>query len=247
MKAFLLAAGLGTRLRPLTNHTPKCMVTIGEKPLLGIWLNHLALCGIREVLINTHHLADRVADFLDSWPKDILKIHPVHEPFLLGSAGTLLANRDFIHGKENFLIVYADNLCNYRLSKLLQAQQANRERGALLTMALFKASDPSSCGIAELDATGCITGFEEKPEKPVSNLANAGIYAASPEIFTFLKAGSEGHQPYDIGQHLLPRITGKMYGLPMEGYLRDIGTPESLEIARREWRELQPLLRPETL
>ncbi|MDY0161819.1 nucleotidyltransferase family protein [Desulfobotulus sp.] len=234
MKAFLLAAGLGTRLKPLTDHSPKCLAPIAGTPLMAIWLDHLHTCGVREILINTHHLAEKVEAFVRAWPQQNLRIRTVHEPELLGSAGTLLQNEAFVEGEKNFLIVYADNLCNFDLRRLARAHGENRKKGGLLTMALFTAPCPSACGIAVLNAQGLVTDFAEKPENPLSSLANAGIYAAGPEIFTSLRSHAS-HRPYDFGLHVLPHMTGKMYGLPMEGYLRDIGTPDALAAAQREW------------
>ncbi|MCW7753666.1 nucleotidyltransferase family protein [Desulfobotulus sp. H1] len=235
MKAFLLAAGLGTRLQPLTHRIPKCLIPIHGRPLLGIWLDHLASCGVKEVCINTHYLADQVEAFLKKQVESDLLVHSIHESQLLGSAGTLLANRDFVPPGETFLILYADNLTNYRLSDLVTAHEVNRTKGGVLTMALFRAENPAACGIVDLDMDGRITVFEEKPINPVSNLANAGIYAADTELFSLLETCFPGCYPYDLGRHLLPAIPNRLFGFPMQGYLRDIGTPVSLETACREW------------
>ena len=94
-RALLLAAGLGTRLRPITLDTPKCLVPIGGKPLLGHWLRKLELSGCESVLINTHYLAEQVEIFLKSWKSPTMDVQTVHEPVLLGTAGTLLANQGF--------------------------------------------------------------------------------------------------------------------------------------------------------
>lgn len=234
MKAFLLAAGLGTRLRPLTDHTPKCLVPIGDMPLMGLWLTRLYACGVRDVLINTHHLAEKVVAFLETWPEKRLRIETRHEPKLLGSAGTLLENESFVKNEDTFLIVYADNLCNYDLTRLAAAHGENQKRGAQLTMALFEAPNPSACGIATLNDEGRITDFQEKPPSPTSSLANAGIYAAGPEFLPVLKRHQCG-PPYDLGLHVLPHMKETLFGLPMAGYLRDIGTPEALDAAQRDW------------
>ena len=97
MKAYLLAAGLGTRLKPLTDHIPKCLVPINGQPLLGIWFELCARHGISEVLVNLHHLPDAVRAFVAAY-RGPLSIVTVFEPSLLGSAGTVASQRDFVAG-----------------------------------------------------------------------------------------------------------------------------------------------------
>ncbi len=238
MKAFLLAAGKGTRLRPLTDTTPKCLLPIGGKPLLAIWLELLERHGISDVLINTHHHAEQVESFLRCRRKHArLNIVIAHEDVLLGSAGTLWRNRDFVAKEQAFLIAYADNLTNADLTDLARVHRRTLQHGGILTMALFHAPHPAACGIASIDSEGRITAFEEKPQQPRSDLANAGIYVASEAIFDVfpqtLESSSSGI--LDIGHDLLPRLVNRMYGTVLNAYLRDIGTPESYQLALTEW------------
>ena len=95
LRALLLAAGLGTRLRPITTYTPKCLVPIGGEPLLGRWLRKLEAVGCDSVLVNTHYLADQVDAFLQNWHSSTMSVQASYEPQLLGTAGTLLANQQF--------------------------------------------------------------------------------------------------------------------------------------------------------
>src|SRR5438552_6352658 len=122
MKAVLLAAGRGTRLKPLTDSVPKCLLPIAGRPLLEYWLLLLARHGVTEVLINLHHLPDAVRRFLARSPHGP-PVRTVHEPVLLGSAGTLWANRDWVSGEEEFLIACADNLTNADLGSLMRAHR----------------------------------------------------------------------------------------------------------------------------
>lgn len=230
MKAFLLAAGLGTRLRPLTDTVPKCLVTVDGTPLLDLWLERLAAAGVSEVLVNVHHLADQVTDHLNRRVQPTA-VRAVLEPVLLGSAGTLVTNRSFVDGEEMFLAVNADNLTDFDLDVLVDA---HRSQAPVATLALFRAAQPSSCGIVEL-RDGVITAFEEKPTLPRSNLANAGLYAFSPEVLDRIR----GSLPRDIGHHLLPELVGEARGIDIGGaYFRDIGTGQALEQANREWAGL---------
>ncbi|MEO5930582.1 MAG: nucleotidyltransferase family protein, partial [Candidatus Kapaibacterium sp.] len=192
MKAFLLAAGLGTRLRPITDIVPKCLVPVNGRPLLAYWLDNLGSHGVDEVLINLHHLPDGVLRFAEEYSGPV-KIVTVMEPHLLGSAGTLHANRDFVAGEEQFLILYADNLTDIDPTLLARF---NAEHPAPLTVALMRMDNPSSRGIALLDDAGRIIDFTEKPEHPKSDLASAGMFAARRELFDDI---APDRAPYDLG------------------------------------------------
>jgi mannose-1-phosphate guanylyltransferase len=226
-KAFLLAAGLGTRLRPLTDRIPKCLVPIAGKPLLSWWLDVCERLGIREVLINTHHLAEQV----DAWAREQktnVVIHLRHETELLGSAGTVAAHRAFFDEVESFYVFYADNLVQADLTRL---KALHLEHEDVLTMGLFRTPNPRACGIATLDDSGRITSFEEKPLRPRSDLANAGIYIVRRGISEFLP--SRGFA--DFGKDIFPRLVGRMWGRDLGGYLLDIGTPENYRKALQDW------------
>lgn len=239
MKAFLLAAGAGTRLRPLTDRIPKCLVPIHGVPLLEIWLKLFEKYEIKEVLINTHHMAEAVERFVaDAGGRVAPKIRLAHEARLLGSAGTVLANRPFVADGADFLIAYADNLTDLNIAQMAAFHARARKMGGLLTMGLVRAPDPTACGIAALDDGGRIVRFEEKPEQPESDLANAGLYMAAaglPDAMESLAPESGG--VFDFGFHVLPKLTGRMFGYPIPEYLRDIGTPAAYEAAQREWPE----------
>lgn len=238
MKAFLLAAGKGTRLRPYTNHRPKCLMPIQGKSLLEIWIDLFKAHGVDRVLINTHHFAGLVERAAESLRvgKDI-DIKTVFEPELLGSGGTILENAAFIDPGEDFLVAYADNLTDADLSDMTAFHESRKAGGKVLTMGLFRTATPKACGIATLDAGGTVTGFEEKPEHPVSNLANAGIYVATYEILKICREIKQMSPDgtFDFGFHVLPRLTGRMSGYEIKEYLLDIGTVASYERALRQW------------
>jgi mannose-1-phosphate guanylyltransferase len=227
MKAFLLAAGLGTRLRPLTASAPKCLLPIGGRPLLEYWLLLLARHGVTEVLLNLHHLPEAVRAYLAAAPTPGLTVRTFHEPTLLGSAGTLWANRAWVAGAEDFLIAYADNLTNAHLGDLVAAHRARRP---VLTAALFRAPRPQECGIAVLDRDGTIVEFEEKPSRPRGDLANAGLYVTGPRVFDYF----EDKYPQDFGFDILPRLVGRMQGIALQDYLLDIGTHDRYAQAQRD-------------
>ena len=141
MKAFLLSAGEGTRLRPLTNKIPKCLIPVNNKPLLHYWLKLCEKYGIEEALINLHHLSSQIEEFLENNHYKV-KIKKVYEKKLLGSAGTIAANRDFVQGEEAFFIFYTDNLTNMNFKKMWEFHKTHQ---GMFTMCLFRTDFPQGC------------------------------------------------------------------------------------------------------
>ena len=225
-RALLLSAGVGKRLRPLTDSTPKCLVEIAGRPLLDYWYAALASAGIRDVLINTHHLPEAVRDFVREKNRSGFRTVETFEPTLLGSAGTIAVNPGWADEADDVLIIYTDNFSDLDVSKLLTA---HRSHGDPVTMLLFRALDPRACGIAELDSEGRIIAFEEKPAVPKSDLANAGVYVVTASAWREIAEMNA----FDLGYDVLPRFAGRMRGHVHDGYHRDIGDANALEAARK--------------
>jgi D,D-heptose 1,7-bisphosphate phosphatase len=232
-RAMILAAGLGTRLRPLTDTIPKCLVPIAGRPLLDYWIGGLCDAGVREARVNTHAHADQVRAYIDRVNAEgRLHLAESYEPELLGSAGTIAANADLADGTDEVIIVYADNFGDVDLRRMLAF---HRSHGDPFTMLLFRAPDPRACGIAELDDEGRVVSFVEKPRGPRSDLANAGVYVVSADAYREIAA----LRAFDLGFEVLPRFVGRMRGWAWDGYYLDVGTPEALEKARRDAPGLQ--------
>ena len=230
MKAIILAAGLGTRLRPITSTTPKCLVPINGVPLLELWLRDCERAGVEAVLVNTHHLAGRVEEFVAA--RRGIPVTLAYEPTLLGSAGTITANWDFVDGGESFLVVYADNLTTFPLAELI-AFHATHDR--IASMALFRSPNPSACGVVQLDGDGLVTGFWEKPANPPGNLVNAGLYVFRREVRPYLPTHASDGVPVDVGKSLMPALVGRAMGLPISNYFVDIGTLENYYSAQADY------------
>lgn len=227
-KALLLAGGLGTRLRPLTQSVPKCLIPVGGRPMLDYWCDALEAAGIREALLNTHHLPEPVRDFIaHANATRALQITESYEPALLGSAGTVTANRDWMDGAEACMVIYADNLSTIDLGDMLRF---HHDHDQPVTMALFHTPYPSQCGIATLDPAGRIVEFVEKPEAPASDLANAGLYVVDAAAWREIADMAA----FDFGHDVLPQFVGRMQGYTFDGYHRDIGTPEALAQAEMD-------------
>jgi len=225
-KAILLSAGFGKRLRPITNTTPKCLVAINGKPLLQLWLEELSAAGFSEFLINTHYLSEQVVDFVNN---SVFKkaITLVHEPELLGTLGTLKANQAFWEN-NNVLIAHADNLCLCDWSQFINAF-ITRPVDCHATMMLFETDTPKSCGIVDLDEKQRVITFHEKVSNPPSNLANGAIYLFDDSLNSKIEKVNESGT--DISINLIPSYIGQMNSWLTDGYLRDIGSLNSLDKA----------------
>jgi mannose-1-phosphate guanylyltransferase len=227
LKAFLLAAGHGTRLRPLTDRIPKCLLPVRGTPILEIWLDACQRCGIEEVLINIHAHAAAVCDFLNKRSRAI-KIHLVEETKLLGSAGTLWANREWVGSENLFWVFYADVLNRVDFAAMLRLHQS---RSPAATLAVYKVPDPARCGIVDVAEDGIIREFVEKPAQPKGNLAFGGLLIGTPLLMQMIPP----NYPADIGFDVLPRLAGKMLAYPVSDYLLDIGTVENYRKAQSSW------------
>jgi mannose-1-phosphate guanylyltransferase len=235
VKAFLLAGGHGTRLRPLTDSIPKCLVPIRGQPLLDIWLELCARSGITDVLINLHAQAQAIERHLQQSSPPV-KVHLVPEKRLLGSAGTLAANRRWIGSDPAFWILYSDVLTNTNLQRMSEFHSRHR---AVATLGLYQVPDPTRCGVAITDKNGVIVDFEEKPQIPRSNQVFSGLIVAGPRFFDAIP----DCVPADIAIHVLPRLLGKMMAFPIADYLVDIGTLPNYERAQITWPGHDPNLR----
>lgn len=227
MKAFILAAGKGERLRPLTDTIPKCLLSIQSVPILGIWLELCRRHGIDEVLVNTHSHADSVKAYLQQHRQDV-KLRIAEEGTLLGSAGTVLTHRPWVGTDSDFWILYADVLTNTNLTDMLEFHLRKRQ---IATMGVNKVANPHQCGIVTVDQEGVVQGFVEKPANPAGDLAFSGILLATPAIFEAIPK----RIPSDIGFDVLPKLVGRMAAYPVSDYLVDIGTPDSYQYAQGTW------------
>jgi NDP-sugar pyrophosphorylase family protein len=218
LKAVLLAAGYGERLRPLTESRPKCMVAVGGRPILERHVHRLRDAGITELAINLHHRPEAVTGHFGDGAEFGVAIRWSHEDDLLGTAGALVPLTRWL-GDQAFLVLYADNIIECDLGALLRL---HRERRAAATIALFERDDVGASGVAEVTADGTVERFVEKPRpgETASNLVSAGLLACSPLVLDFVPA----EPPSDIGRDVLPALL--VAGETVVGYR--LSPPESL-------------------
>jgi mannose-1-phosphate guanylyltransferase len=219
MKAMVLAAGLGTRLRPLTYEITKPMVPVLDRPVMEHIVELLARHGFSEVIANLHYFPDSIREYFG----DRLSYNLERE--LLGTAGGVRACASFF-GEESFLVISGDALTDIDLSAFAAR---HRETGAVATLAVKRVADTREYGVVLHDREGRITGFQEKPapEEALSNLGNCGIYAFSPRIFDYFP-----ERPFvDWAQDVFPVLLENdvpFYIHEMGEYWNDVGSLSEL-------------------
>ena len=236
-KAMLLAAGKGTRLRPLTNNIPKCMVAIDGVPVLERnikWLHHF---GVNDLMINLHAMPDAVREYFGDGSDWGVNITYSFEESLLGTAGAVKNVEWFFDGP--FFLWYGDNLSSCDLRKMYHF---HRQKGGAATIALFYREDVTASGIIGLDDNQKITRFLEKPrlDQIFSHWVNAGIYVLEKSVLDSIPVIGEPDFSHDIFPEMLAtgsRVYG--YKLSEEEGLWWIDTPADLnriqqEISRRK-------------
>jgi mannose-1-phosphate guanylyltransferase len=157
-----------------------------------------------------------------------------NEPELLGSAGTLHANRAFVDGEKEFAVLYADVLTNCRFDKILEF---HRQRLASVTVGTYRVPNPTQCGIIVADKEGRVVEFTEKPKLAKTDAAFSGVLIGGPALLDKVPART----PADIGFDVLPSLVGEMFAFSIAEYVLDIGTTEKYEQAQREWHGLDSL------
>lgn len=233
MKAILLAAGLGQRLRPLTNDIPKCLVPICGKPLLQYWFELLLDNDVAPLLVNTHYFSNVVEEFIKGYV-DKSKIQMIYEKDLLGTGGTVVNNADFC-GNDAVMLIHADNLSHFNVRAFMDAHH-NRPSECAMTMMTFTSPTPETCGIVEIDDPGVVTGFYEKIENPPSELANGAVYIIEPEVVSYLKGLNR--TVIDFSTEVIPAFMNRIATFHNDIYHRDIGNMESYDLAQNEFKSI---------
>mgnify|MGYP001184494606 CR=1 FL=1 len=220
MQSLILSAGYGKRLLPLTSKTPKCLIKIKNKPMLGFWIKKLETIGIKKKYINTHYLSNRVSGYVNRYYKNH-KIKILYEENLLGTAGTIIKNINYFKGQD-LIIIHCDNYCLDNLIKLIQFHKS-RPKECLMTMLTFKSQNFRNVGIIKHNNKNIITKFYEKKNIRYGNLANGGIYIISPELIEIIN--KKFFFAKDFTKDIIPKILGKIYMYQTKKYFVDIGFP----------------------
>ena len=231
-KAVLLVGGKGTRLKPLTDKTPKALLPINGKPVTEHILDLLKKYGIRDVILCVGHLKDKIKSHFEDGSRFGVNITYIEEDEPLGTAGPLRLAKE--HLKESFIVSNGDELKNINIPRMFRL---HKRKDALATIALTTVEDPSHYGVARLDGSRIIE-FVEKPSHPPSNLINAGFYILEPEVIDMIPDGFSM-----LEKDVFPKLAklGRLRGFPFAGQWFDIGTIERYKLAEKQWKGVVPI------
>jgi NDP-sugar pyrophosphorylase family protein len=233
MKAVILAGGKGSRLKPYTTVFPKPLMPVGNMPILEIIIRQLKSQGITDIIIAVGHLGELIMNFFGDGSKLGVNIRYSREEQPLGTAGGLGLIREEL--KDTFLMINGDILTTLNFSDLIDYHRKNE---AIITIALKQRETYINFGIAELDNTGRLTGYTEKPT--LHHLVSMGAYVCEPGVLEYVRTGQKLDFP-DLVKTLLAE--GKIVkGFVFEGYWLDIGRPDDYEKANEEIEEIYPKL-----
>ena len=231
---MILAAGLGERLRPLTETTPKALVTVGGRPLIEYSIDTLVRSDVREVIINLHHLGDQIRDHLGDGDDFGIRITYSEENPLLGSGGGIAAAREFLDG-DDFVTMNADTIIDIDLGPIVDVHQ---RRQATATMVLRKSPDMAKFGLIGIGPDQKIERFLKTRRTPsavakadVEDFMFTGVQILSPRVFDYMP--NHGG-PFSITEAVYPKLLladEPLFGSPFDGTWITVGTPEELERA----------------
>lgn len=230
MKAMILAAGVGSRLDPLTRNLPKPMVPIVNKPVMEHIVELLARHGFTKIMVNLYYHGEQIENHFGDGSKWGVKIQYSHEDRLWGDAGSVKKCEEFFD--STFLVIGGDDLADIDLKRLVKN---HKEHKALCTIALSLVDEPSEYGIVLMNEHGKITRFLEKPKGEVifSNTANTGVYVFEPEIFELIPRGVT----YGFGNNVFPLLLEqkkRFYGYLTSSYWRDVGNLKQYQETHRD-------------
>jgi mannose-1-phosphate guanylyltransferase len=228
---MILAAGKGTRLRPLTDTTPKPLLDVAGRPMIAFPLEMLRQAGVREVVINLHHLGDQIRAALGDGDKLGVRITYSEENPILDTGGAIAAARPFLSG-DTFIVLNADTVIDLQLRAVIDF---HRQHGATATMVLRPDPEAVRYGLIEVDETQRIRrflGFPAEAEGRLTPLMFAGVHVFEPRLFEYMQPGV-----YSITRDVYPRLLAAgepLYGYMHRGYWRVLDTPRDLAAGRRE-------------
>ena len=236
-KAVLLVGGRGTRLRPLTDNTPKALLPVHGKTITEHLFELLKKYGIRDVVLCVGYLREKIKDKFGDGSNIGMNITYIEEKEPLGTAGPLKLARKFL--KNSFIVSNGDELKSINMPRMFRL---HKRKDALATIALTTVDDPSHYGVARLDGSRIIE-FVEKPSNPPSNLINAGFYILEPEVIDMIPSGFSM-----LEKDVFPKLAhlGRLRGFPFAGQWFDIGNLERYRIAEKKWSDIVPFEEDET-
>lgn len=227
IKAMIMAAGVGSRLDPLTKSVPKPLVPVANRPVMDILVDNLKSIGVKDIVSNTHYLAEKIINRYENINFGV-NFKFIKEDTLSGTAGGLKKCQFFFDKGDEFLVLSADGLSNADLQKGIDM---HRKAGAIATIGIKKIphEEVSHFGVVVTDETGYITEFQEKPsvEEAKSNFINTGIYVFDYRIFDYIPENTF----YDFAKNVFPNLLKdhEINTFVIDNYWTDIGTLEQYQ------------------
>ena len=225
MRAVIMAGGVGSRLRPLTDRIPKPMVKIIDKPVLEYTVEQLARCGVKDIAMTLCYRPSVIIRHFGNGSAWGVNIEYFIEKTPLGTAGGVAAAAKGADGPV--LVVSGDAFTDMDFSKLADFYLKS---GALAAMAVKEVADPSAFGVVVSDKDGRVLRFEEKPLNPVSHTVNTGVYVMDKAALSMVPENTK----YDFAKDLFPRLLGKLYAFETDCYWSDIGTLSSYYLTNND-------------
>ena len=226
MKAILLAAGYGKRLKPLTNNIPKCLIKINDKPIIGYWIDALINYGIKDILVNTHYLASKMEDYINKTYGNRVLLS--YEEELLNTAGTIKFNKNFIND-DDIILIHADNFSLLNFRKFINAYE-ERKDNILITMLTYYTENTELAGIVKVNDSNEVINFYEKSKDNNGNIANGAVYIINNEVIRRIYQLNE--DKIDFSLDIIPKYLGKINTYFNSDYHIDIGNIDNLNKAR---------------
>ena len=244
MKAMVLAAGQGTRLRPITDHMPKALVPVAGRPMIEFALLLLGHYGVRDIVINLHHFGTQIEDHLGDGQRFDVRISYSHETELLETGGGLLKAKAFLQD-DTFIVINTDALIDVDLASVLNEHRQNH---AAATLVLRPDIDADRYGSIEIDAGGRICRFlehrsNERPAGAIKKRMFTGLQILEPRVFDYMNGGEQ--KKFSTTRETYPRMLRsgeRLFGYSFEGFWQDLGTIERIEAAQQKLRSGQAQL-----
>src|SRR5262245_10101621 len=237
MKAMVLAAGQGTRLRPITERLPKALVPVAGRPMIDYALLLLRHYEIREVIINLHHLGGLIEAYLGDGGRLGLKITYSNEPELLDTGGGLLKAKPFLDG-DTFIVINTDVLIDLNLAELIAF---HKNKNACATLVLRADENADHYGSMDVDPTGRLCRFlntkaPHAPSGPIEKLMFTGVQILEPAVFAFMNNDGKPRK-FGTTTQTYPRMVAAgeaLYGFRFDGFWQDLGTPERIKFVEEK-------------
>lgn len=231
MKILILSAGLGTRLKPLTDNLPKVMLPVGGKPVLEHLINLCHFHGLNDIIISTHYLPEKISNYFQDGTKFNVHFIYSHETMRLGSAGAIKLAAPLLIN-DSFIVFNGDVLTNVNLTKMIKFHQ---QKKGLATFLVHSTDHPYDSDIVEFDSTGLITKFfRPKAGDKFQPLTKTGTHIFESKVLDFIPSG----RFYSLESQLIPDLLAKnqsLYAYSSNCYSKDMGTPERLNQVKQDY------------